>query len=162
MYLSPPGSLSHHVNISLECSEYDLSRLSPTNCGGKSPHLSLYHALCGWQELTIYTQLAAISPLATKSLSGPNPSSLVQKWHQIVEHIKFVFNSPSQQWCELSAHSHTTFALACPQGWSPFPELFHCLSLSFPALCFEHFSLLLPSRGLDSTTALLSSTILLG
>lgn len=50
----------------------------------------------------------------------------------------------------ISLHPHTTSAPACPQGWGPFPELFHCISFCFPTLCSKHFSLL-PSRGLDSS-----------
>lgn len=80
MYLP---SLSHHVNISLECSDRHLSSLPP-NSGGKSTHVSLYHAFCGWQELTIYTQLATIPPLATKPPSAPNPSPLCRNGTELL------------------------------------------------------------------------------
>lgn len=151
MYLSSPGSLSHHVNISLECSDHHLNRLSPTNCGGKSTHLSLYHAFCGWQELTIYTQLATIPPLATKSPSAPNPSSLCRNGTTLLSTLSRS-STPSDRRDVWYHFIHTPLLLQpVPKVGVPFQN-FSTLLLCFSPLCFKHFSLLFPSRGLDSSS----------
>lgn len=145
MYLPSPGSLSHHVSISLECSDHHLSRLSPTNCGGKSTRLSLYHAFRGWQELTIYTQLATIPPLATKSPSPPKPSSLCRNGTKSLSTFSVLQLPLTAVMCDITSSTHHCCSSLSPRLGS----LSRTLPLSFTLLPCIGLQTFLPASSLQ-------------
>lgn len=100
----------------------------------KSTHLSFYHFfffLAGDHNFhpTCYNPTFGLHLILTHLHLCRNDTKLSS------QHIKFFFNSLLWQWYQFI--HRISFAPPCLQGWGPFPELSHCLSLYSPPSCFN-------------------------
>lgn len=140
---------SHHFKediciFALECSKNHLSVLCPTNYMKKTyTHSSLCYSwdffLGGgsWQFSSNLLQSNLHLILTHLNLCRNDTKSLF-------EHSKILTPPRSTDTWYQFIHS-ITFALPCPQGWGPLPELSHCFSLYFLPQCFNISPYFFPS-----------------